>query len=164
MEVVAARIFNPIGPGLPASQAFGRFAALLAGPQPEAGPLRLEVGDLDTRRDFVDVRDVARAFIALAERGHAGRVYHVGTGRSERVGDGLDHLIRLGGRAVAVSVAASSRADPAVGRGPTDSRADIGRIVAETGWRPEIGWVQSLEDLWAEADGGDARRRGPGPG
>ena len=33
--------------------------------------------------------------IALALRGQAGLIYHVGTGRSQRVGDGLERLIRL---------------------------------------------------------------------
>jgi GDP-4-dehydro-6-deoxy-D-mannose reductase len=91
---------------------------------------------------------VARALIALAVRGRPGLVYHVGTGRSRRVGDGLEHLIRLSGRDVVVEV------DPAraARRGPVDSRADIRRIEAHTGWRPEISWEQSLADLWAGSD------------
>jgi GDP-4-dehydro-6-deoxy-D-mannose reductase len=147
LEVVTARIFNPIGPGLPSTQAFGRFAARLA--EPGTDPLRLTVGDLDARRDFIDVRDVSRALAILAVRGRAGRVYHVGSGRSHRVGDGLDHLIRLSGRDVVVEV----DPDLAAGRGPRDSRADIGRIEAETGWRPQVAWRRSLEDLWVEARG-----------
>src|SRR3954465_8481467 len=62
LEVVVARIFNPIGPGMPPGLAFGRFARRLAEPGPD--PLRLTVGNLDSRRDFIDVRDVARALIA----------------------------------------------------------------------------------------------------
>ncbi len=147
LEVVVARVFNPIGPGLPASQALGRFARALAGGD---GALTLTVGDLDARRDFVDVRDVADALVALAARGEPGRVYHVGTGRSHRVGDGLDRLIALSGRRVAVEV------DPAFGRptGPNDSRADIRRITAEVGWSPRISWNQSLADLWASVQPG----------
>ena len=141
LSVVVARIFNPIGPGLPASQALGRFARTLADGD---GPLRLTVGDLTARRDFVDVRDVAEAFLALAERG-SGRVYHVGTGQSHRVSDGLDRLIALSGRPVTIAV------DPSFPRptGPTDSRADIARINAEVGWSPRIRFDQSLADLWA---------------
>ena len=143
LEVIAARIFNPIGPGQPPSQAFGRFAARLA----EGDPMPLSVGDLDIRRDFIDARDVARALIALAESGRAGSVYHVGTGRSRCVREGLDHLIRLSGRAVEV------KADPRASRnaGPRDSCADIRRIAADTAWRPRVAWEQSLADLWDEA-------------
>ncbi len=144
LDVIVARVFNPIGPGLPASQALGRFAELLAD---GAGPLRMAVGDLDARRDFVDARDVARALLALADRGAPGRIYNVGTGNSRRVGDGLDRLIALSGREVRVEFDRSI----ARGRGPTDSRADVRRIVEATGWSPEIPWEQSLRDLWDDA-------------
>jgi GDP-4-dehydro-6-deoxy-D-mannose reductase len=146
-EVVVARVFNPVGPGLPETQAFGRFAASLREPGPD--PLPLVVGDLNTRRDFIDVRDVARAMLALAQRGEAGLVYHVGTGQSRRVGDGLDFLRELSGRTVQIKI------DHSLGnpRGPADSRADITRIVAHTAWRPRISWQESLTDLWRETAG-----------
>ncbi|WP_435017008.1 NAD-dependent epimerase/dehydratase family protein [Tundrisphaera sp. TA3] len=142
LEVAVARVFNPIGPGMPVSQAFGRFASALAS---GTGPIRLPVGDLEARRDFIDVRDVARGLLAIIERGHCGRVYLVGTGRSRRVGDGLDTLIALSGREVTVE---AGQAPPSV---PADSRADIARIVRETGWNPAVPWEQSLRDLWDEA-------------
>jgi GDP-4-dehydro-6-deoxy-D-mannose reductase len=151
LDVVVARVFNPIGPGTPASQALGRFAARLSDPEPD--PLELIVGDLDARRDFIDVRDVARAMIALATRGQGGSVYNVGTGLSQRVGAGLDRLIHLSGRSVRVSVDAMLESK----RGPCDSRADIARITAHTGWKPVISWERSLDDLWHEV----AARRPP---
>ena len=146
LEVMIARIFNPIGPGTPPTQAFGRFADRLT--DPDADPLGLVVGDLEARRDFIDVRDVARAMIALALRGHAGLAYNVGTGRSHRVADGLERLIQLSDRAVRVSV------DPVLQsrRGPADSRANIDRITAHTDWKPSVSWEQSLDDLWREVD------------
>ena len=144
LEVIAARIFNPIGPGTPPTQALGAFAARLAEPGPD--PLDLPVGLLGARRDFIDVRDVARALIALALRGGAGQLYHVGTGESRAVADGLDFLIALSRRSV------MRCQDPALLRrpGPPDSRAAIGRIIAETGWRPRITFEDSLRDLWNE--------------
>ena len=129
LEVVVGRVFNPIGPGQPSNQAFGRFAARLA----EARDATLVVGDVEGRRDFIDVRDVARALIALAERGQAGQVYNIGTSRSQRIRDGLDHLIRKSGREVAIKVESGA----ILSTGPRDSRADIDRIVSDTGWRPE---------------------------
>jgi nucleoside-diphosphate-sugar epimerase len=153
LEVTVARVFNPIGPGTPATQALGQFASRLVEAGPD--PLELVVGDLDSRRDFIDVRDAARAVIALALRGRAGLVYHVGSGRSHRVGDGLDRLVQLSGRTVRVSV------DSALynRRGPADSRADIDRIIEHTSWRPGISWEQSLVDLWNAARDGQQPHR-----
>jgi GDP-4-dehydro-6-deoxy-D-mannose reductase len=153
LEVIVARVFNPIGPGTPPTQAFGRFVDRLSEPGPD--PLELDVGDLDARRDFIDVRDVARALLELIARGCPGLIYNVGTGLSHRVGEGLDRLIALSGRAVRVTV------DPARlnRRGPADSRANIDRITAHTAWRPAIAWEQSLHDLWHQVAAGKRAAR-----
>jgi GDP-4-dehydro-6-deoxy-D-mannose reductase len=144
LEVIVARVFNPIGRGMPANQAFGRFAKCLA--NSPSGPASLKVGDLETRRDFIDVRDVAQALISLAERGRERTIYHVGTGHSHSVGEGLAHLIELDGRAVELE-----RVPLMAGtRGPIDSRANIGRIVEHTGWSPRISFRESLADLWLD--------------
>jgi GDP-4-dehydro-6-deoxy-D-mannose reductase len=157
LEVMVARVFNPIGPGQPPTQAFGHFAARLA--EPGGDPVVLDVGDLDARRDFIDVRDVAQAMLALASRGRAGRVYHVGTGRSRRVGEGLEFLIEQSGRSVQTRVHPAGQDR----RGPSDSIAAIDRIGAETGWAPRIAWEQSLSDLWREARDPQTSRRWQSP-
>lgn len=144
LEVISARVFNPIGPELPVSQAFGRFASVLA--SPGVDPVWLKAGDLDARRDFIDVGDVADALLALALRGRGGLVYHVGTGRSRRIGDGLDFLIGLSGRRVCLDV------DPTIQRpGTADSRARIDRIRDHAGWGPRVPWETSLANLWNAA-------------
>lgn len=144
IEAITARLFNPIGPGASDRQAFGRFARLLAAAPKNAELFRLTAGDLDASRDFLDVRDAAHALIQLAERGEPGRVYHVGSGESLRVRDGLDELIRLSGRNVEV-IEDRSRFDPLA---PRDSRANSRLIRDRTGWTPTISWRQSLRDLW----------------
>ncbi|HEU5116951.1 MAG TPA: NAD-dependent epimerase/dehydratase family protein [Isosphaeraceae bacterium] len=149
---LSARVFNPIGPGLPPSQAFGRFARLLSEPSPD--PLRLVVGDLEARRDFIDVRDVARGLVRLASLGEAGGIYHLGTGQSRSVRDGLERLISLSGRRVEVETRAESRP-----MGPAESRADIRKIQSETGWKPEVSFEQSLADLWYEVKRGAEARQ-----
>lgn len=145
VEVVVARLFNPIGPGLPESQAFGRFASELL--STDADPLTLTVGRLDAKRDFVDVRDAASAMIALALKGKPGTIYNVGAGESRPVREGLDALIRLSGREVQIEV------DPNLSnrREPVDSRAKLDRIEADTGWRATTPFERSIEDLWSAA-------------
>ncbi len=126
---------------MPTSQALGRFAAILARAD---GPISLTVGDLSPRRDFIDARDVAEALVSLATGARPG-LYHVGTGESRSIGEGLDALIRLSGRSVQVEIDGSRPS------GATDSRADIRRIRAEVKWSPRIPFERSVADLWAAA-------------
>jgi nucleoside-diphosphate-sugar epimerase len=144
IETIVARVFNPIGPGTPPDQSLGRFTQLLLEGH---GAATLDVGSLESRRDFIDARDVAEAMVALAVRARPG-LYHVGTGESRSVREGLDRLIRLSGREVRVEVDATRPT------GPADSRADIRRIRAETGWTPRISFERSVDDLWAAARDG----------
>ncbi|MDG3004041.1 NAD-dependent epimerase/dehydratase family protein [Paludisphaera mucosa] len=144
LEIVVGRVFNPVGPGMPESLAFGRFAAQLAAPDL---PQTLLAGRLDARRDFVDVRDAARALVALAHQGQARRIYNIGSGHSRTVQEGLDLLIHLSGRSVRIGLDAG-----ATRRGePDDSRASLDRITAETDWRPSIPFERSMADLWSAA-------------
>lgn len=93
VEVVATRPFNHTGPGQSADFALPAFARQLA--RIEAGRQEpvLKVGDLSPARDFLHVRDVARAYRILLECGEAGNVYNIcsGVGRSMR--EWLDLLV-----------------------------------------------------------------------
>lgn len=145
LRIVVGRVFNLIGPGMPESLAFGRFAAQLAASN--AGPVEIQAGRLDSRRDFVDVRDAARALVDLAERGQPGRVYNVASGRSYTIKEGLDLLVSLSGRATRVVFdSRTSRSGD-----PDDTRADPTRMTTEIGWRPRIPFEQSVADLWTSA-------------
>ena len=118
-----------------------------------ARPAPLRVGDLDARRDFIDARDVAAALIALA-RGAAG------PGLSRRHRRVAEH--RRGARRVDPPQRPPGRGRggrSAADRADGDSRADIGRIVGETGWSPRFAFEESLADLLAGAAG---RRDSPG--
>lgn len=142
---VVGRLFNLIGPGQPSGQIFGRYARELARMN-DLERKSFSVSGLDHRRDFIDVLDAARALVTLAREGRGGSVYHVGTGESRSIGEGLAKLAILSGRLV------EFRPDTqALPNGPADSRADIGRIVRETSWRPRRKFEESLTDLWREA-------------
>jgi GDP-4-dehydro-6-deoxy-D-mannose reductase len=150
-DVVIARVFNLVGPGMPANQALGRFARLLASSGSE--PSELITGNLAAKRDFVDVRDAAAAILALASHPGANGIYHVGTGQSRSIEETLHALITISGRSVRV------RVDPASRRasGPADSRSDSTRLATELGWHPRIPFETSLRDLWLEARSESAR-------
>jgi len=105
----------------------------------------MAVGNLDAQRDFTDVRDVVRAYWLAATQGAAGEVYNVGSGHSRPVRWLLDTLLSMTTARVELTV------DPQRLR-PSDvpiSVCDNQRLVAATGWRPQIDLHQSLADLLA---------------
>ena len=145
VPVIRTRPFNHAGPRQSEAFVTSSFARQIA--EIEAGRREpvLMVGNLDARRDIMDVRDTARAYEALAAAGRAGSVYNICSGVAHRVGDLLERLLGLARAAITV------RQDPARLR-PSDTPlvvGDHGRLTRETGWRPEIPIERTLEDLLA---------------
>ncbi|MEI6669011.1 MAG: GDP-mannose 4,6-dehydratase [Acidobacteriota bacterium] len=143
IPVVVARSFNHLGPRQDASFFGSAVARQVA--QIEAGRLDpvIHVGNLDARRDFTDVRDTVRAYLALAERGTPGRVYNVCTGQARVMRELLDGLLAQSRVSVAV------QPDPDRFR-PNDTPLLLGdptRINTEVGWTPAISFAQTLQDL-----------------
>ena len=143
LPVMVARSFNHIGPRQDLSFFGSAVARQIA--QIEAGRLEpvITVGNLEARRDFTDVRDTVRAYVALAERGRPGRLYNVCSGTARGVGDLLEQLVAMARVPVAI------RIDPAKFR-PNDTPLLLGnpaRIMSEVGWRPVVAFEQTLRDL-----------------
>jgi len=143
IPVVVARSFNHLGPRQDASFFGSGVARQIA--QIEAGTLEpvIRVGNLDARRDFTDVRDTVRAYVALAERGKPGRIYNVCSGQARVVRELLEGLTGLSRVPVTVEP------DPSRFR-PNDTPLLLGnpsRINAEVGWTPGIPFAQTLKDL-----------------
>src|SRR6202022_3046618 len=95
LKCVVTRGFNHTGPRRGQVFATSSFARQIA--EIEAGlrqPL-IEVGDLDSRRDWTDTRDMVRAYWLATERGKPGEVYNIGQGTCMAVGEMLDILLGL---------------------------------------------------------------------
>ncbi len=155
LDVVRARPFNHTGPGQSADFVCSDFARALAAAECGAGPARLRVGNLDVERDFSDVRDVVRGYLALFEKGTAGEAYNLGSGVATRVGTILEEL--RGFCRVTVDVEPDARKLRA-GELPRIV-ASIDKIREATGWRPEMPLRRTLADL---LDDWRARLREPG--
>ncbi|CAB4863963.1 unannotated protein [freshwater metagenome] len=145
-RVVIARPCNHVGPG----QSPSFFIPGIASRMVEAtrsGATDIAVGNLTSRRDFTDVRDVVRAYRLLVERGVAGEVYVVASGRDVLMYDVADELRQL------VNPQLRFVEDSALLR-PVDVpllRGDASKLEAATGWRPEISWSETLADIVTDA-------------
>ena len=141
LDVVRARAFNHTGPGqspgfvLPS---FAKQAAEIAAGQREP---RLRVGNLDSVRDFLDVRDVVRAYAMLTDRHVPAAVYNIASGRGVRIGDALESILRIADVSVEIEV------DAELFRPTNFAVGDATRLRQATGWEPRIAFEDTLRVL-----------------
>lgn len=141
--VVVTRSFNHIGPRQDPSFSTPSFARQIARIEAGLAPPTMSVGNLDARRDLMDVRDTVAAYHALIRDGRPGAAYNVCTGRAFVVRDILDGL-----RAHA-RVPVEVRTDTSLLR-RHDAPLMLGnpaRLAAELGWAPRIPMAQTLRDI-----------------
>ncbi|MBG0852654.1 NAD-dependent epimerase/dehydratase family protein [Streptomyces spinoverrucosus] len=95
LDAVVLRVFSPAGPGTPAGSPLGRLAEAMRRAM-QTGDGELKLGGLGAQRDFVDVRDVARA-VHAASLSAAQGVINIGSGRAVRLRDAAAILARVAG-------------------------------------------------------------------
>ncbi|MBK5223750.1 MAG: GDP-mannose 4,6-dehydratase [Acidimicrobiia bacterium] len=146
LETVRTRSFNHIGPGQSNRFVAAAIAERVARAEHDLRD-EVEVGNVTPRRDFTDVRDVARAYRALMVDGRAGEVYHVCSGRDLAIRELADILLGMAERPMTLSI------DPALQR-PVDIpvlRGDPSKLRSDTSWEPQISIEDTLAELLAEA-------------
>jgi GDP-4-dehydro-6-deoxy-D-mannose reductase len=145
LEVIVTRSFNHTGPRQTTSFVAPSMARQIA--QIERGGIEpvIRVGNLDARRDLLDVRDVVRAYAALLEGGTPGTIYNVSSGVARPIRDVLAALIARARVPIRIET------DPARLR-PHDIPVLVGdasRLRAATGWEPVIPFDRTIDDLLA---------------
>jgi len=140
LDVRIARPFNIIGPGQYAPLLYNKVAAELVEIARGARPLRLELGNLQSFRDVIDVRDVVRGLIAIAQSGIAGEAYNICSGMATSMKTIVDELVAQSGLALTVSSAPPNVTDIAYQRGSST------RLNTVSGWAPQVPLDVSLRD------------------
>jgi GDP-4-dehydro-6-deoxy-D-mannose reductase len=140
--VVISRSFIHTGPGQSENFVCSDFARQIV--EVEKGKrLEIHVGNLQSARDFTDVRDMVRAYWLAVQKGKSGEIYNLCSGKAYRIQEVLDMLISMSTAKPAVF------SDPAKLR-PKDTPLILGdnfKFVSDTGWEPEHKFKDTLRDL-----------------
>jgi GDP-4-dehydro-6-deoxy-D-mannose reductase len=157
LRVVRVRPFNHTGPGQSADFVIAAFARQIVRIATGLQPPLVEVGNLDTWRDFLDVRDVCAAYIACIDnrdRLAPGTILNVASSQARRVGDVLTELAALAGVELGIKTDASRMRSADIRR----ACGDASRAHELLGWTPTIPWTQTLRDVlndWRGRVGGE---------
>ncbi len=138
IRAVRARIFNTTGPRK-RDDVVSDFAARVARIKRDGGALR--VGNIETRRPIMDVRDMVEALVLLAAHGLPGEAYNICGDEAYRIGDLIPIFARLAGVDLPLAP------DPALFR-PSDEAVILGRntkLKEQTGWRPAVSIEATLK-------------------
>lgn len=147
MELMMVRAFNHIGPGQAPMFVVSDFCKQVVEIEKGLREPVMMVGNLAARRDFTDVRDVVKAYVALVQKGEPGETYNVGSGNAREIRQILDLIISMSDKDVRVEI------DPNKIR-PVDVpiiEADITKLNRLTGWKPQIPLEQTVKetlDYW----------------
>jgi UDP-glucose 4-epimerase len=144
MPVLTLRLFNVYGPRTRTSGTYGAVFGVFLAQKLNNQPYTV-VGDGTQTRDFVFVKDVARAFLAAAESDVVNDFFNVGTGNPQSV----NRLIELlGGDKINI---------PRRPGEPMSTHADISKIQRVLGWKPQVSFEEGVKimlqniDFWREA-------------
>jgi GDP-4-dehydro-6-deoxy-D-mannose reductase len=160
LKTIRTRGFNHTGPRRGEVFVTSNFAKQIASIEAELQEPVIRVGNLESVRDFTDVRDTVRAYWLAVEKGRPGEVYNIASGREITIRQLLDKLVELSRTRVEVEI------DPERLR-PSDVEVLIGdasKFHADTGWEPTIPLEQTLEDLldfWRQRVGKEQGKLAP---
>lgn len=142
LAVVRLRAFNQVGPGQDLRFVVPSICKQIADAEMAGdGVCSLELGNIETRRDFMDVRDVVGAYQLLLAQGDPDRTYLAGTGRSHSIRDLVDIAVSLARIPVQVT------SDPSrIREGEQPDLYASARALEDLGWAPRIPLERSIKD------------------
>ena len=140
LPVNAVRIFNAYGTRSRTSGAYGAVFGVFLRQKIGKQPFTV-VGDGTQTRDFLYVTDVAKAFYAAGVSKTVGQVYNLGAGKPQSV----NRLVELLGGGEVLYL-------PKRPGEPDCTFADITRIQAELGWKPEVSFEEGVGKILANID------------
>ena len=150
LKIVRVRPFNHVGPGQSPDFVISAFAKRIV--DIEKGREKImRIGNLTSKRDFTDVRDMVKAYLLALEKGEPGEVYNLGSGRSYLISDILEMMKGLAKADI------KTEEDSALML-PSDDpefRCDSSKFNKLTGWKVEIPIEKTLQDAldyWRKQD------------
>lgn len=143
INVNVARTFNIIGDGMSTMLSISSFLKQI---REAVDGSTIYVGNLNTKRDYLDISDVVDAYWKILNVGGCGRIYNVCRGKSDLIQDILDYMIKKSGKKIHVVV----KDDYVKKNDILDSYGDNTRIVKDTGWSCQTDLYKAIDKMFQD--------------
>ncbi len=143
MDIVLTRSFNHIGPGQKDIFVISSFAKQLVEIKKYKKEALLITGDLSIIRDFLDVRDVVKAYYLLFKYGEKGEVYNICSGKGTALNEIISSMANI------LDIEVKTNINPSLIR-PNDNAIIIGnnnKLKKQTNWEIDFALERSLTDV-----------------
>ncbi len=148
LDISVVRLGNLTGPGQSTEFSIASFASQIVKIEKGRQAAYINVGNLNARRDFLDVRDGLRAIYLVMKKGRKGEVYNIASGKTLPLKEVLSLLIGMSGNAKKIQIRRKNHLIP---KDSILSMAlDPAKLVRLTGWKPKIPLRQTLGDVLYE--------------
>jgi UDP-glucose 4-epimerase len=134
MHAIVLRYFNAYGPRQPQEGAYALVLGIFL-QRWLKGETLIVHGDGSQRRDFVHVRDIARANIMAFESPLRSKIYNVGCGTNISI------------KELANMISPDQRHEGSRKGDSKETLADIRRITQDLGWNPEVAFTEGLNEM-----------------
>ncbi len=143
LQIIRVRPFNHIGPRQSPGFVVPDFAKKIVEIEKGRREPILKVGNLESKRDFTDVRDMVIAYDLLLKKGVPGDVYNVGSGSSHKISEILDLLLSFSNIKIKIEV------DPTLLRSfdTPELVCDNTKFFKLTNWKPKIELSRTLKEI-----------------
>jgi GDP-4-dehydro-6-deoxy-D-mannose reductase len=142
LNIMSTRSFNHVGPGQSEIFVVSDFCKQVAQIENNFTKPIINVGNIDLKRDFTDVRDIVVAYCKLIEFGVSGETYNVGSGRSISIREILNKILKLSNTEISVIKDIEKYRPNDV----ISIKADISKILRTTNWYPIIDIDKTILD------------------
>lgn len=144
MKIYCVRAFNHTGMGQSESFVIPSWCKQAAMIYKSGNAGTINVGNINIKRDFSDVRDVVRAYRMVIESDDCNKIYNVGSGRANLLKDILDHIILLANQNIAVNI------DDNLFRKSENEYicCDNSLIYSCLNWKPRYNIMQTIDEMY----------------
>lgn len=142
LDIIYTRSFNHIGPGQSLGFVVPDLCSQVAAIEQSKKEDKLYVGNLSSKRDFTDVRDVVNAYRLLLLKGKSNEIYNVGSGKVISINDILKTILKFSTKKIKVIVDKNKFR-------PTDTpiiASNISKLKKDTGYSPKYDVTKTIRE------------------